>query len=92
MASPEFPETMADCIFQQGQYVTALQNWFKKLVPYRSCVEAAKRLLSGERVLKEASVVYQSGASQGSGVHSRFENSYYGTTYFCYSARPELYV
>ena len=55
------------------------------------CVEAAARLLSGERVLNEPSVVFQSGGVQGSGVYLELYSSYYGYTYLCYSSYPELY-
>lgn len=53
--------------------------------------EAAARLLSGERVLNEPSVVFQSGGVQGSGVYLELYSSYYGYTYLCYSSYPELY-
>lgn len=91
VASPEFPDTLEDCIFQTGQYSVASKTWFEVLVPFESCLVAAAKLLSGERVLNDETVVFQSGAEQGSGVHTSFYDEYYGTTYFCFSSRPELY-
>ena len=76
---------------QKGQYANANTDYFKNLAPFEPCVEAAARLLSGERVLNEPSVVFQSGGVQGSGVYLELYSSYYGYTYLCYSSYPELY-
>ena len=53
--------------------------------------EAAARLLNGERVLCEPSVVFQANARIGSGVFRELRDSLLGSTYLCYSSRPELY-
>ena len=89
--SPEFPDTIKEVIHAEGQYANANTDYFKNLTPFESCVEAAARLLSGERVLNEPSVVFQSGGVQGSGVYLELYSSYYGYTYLCYSSYPELY-
>lgn len=91
VASPEFPDTLRDCAFQPGQYTAADEGWFEVLLPFRDCVEAAYRLLSGERVLRDPSVVFQSGGVQGGGVALELTDSVYGSVYFCYTSRPELY-
>lgn len=91
VASPEFPDTIAGCIFQAGQYCGASESWYDTLTPYLSCVVAAKRLLSGERVLNEPSVVFQSNGPQGGGIFRELRDAYFGTTYLCYSTHPELY-
>ena len=91
VASPEFPDTLRDCAFQPGQYTAADEGWFEVLLPFRDCVEAAFRLLSGERVLRDSSVVFQSGGVQGGGVALELTDSVYGSVYFCYTSRPELY-
>ena len=91
VASPEFPDTLEEVVFQPGQYSAADRGWFAALIPFRSCLEAALRLLSGERVLNDPSVVFQSGGKQGSGVALELTDSVYGSTYFCYTNRPELY-
>jgi len=49
------------------------------------------RLLSGERVLDEPSVVFQSNGRLGSGVHKKLVDDQLGVTYLCYSSHPELY-
>ena len=89
--SPEFPDTIKEVIHAEGQYANANTDYFKNLTPFEPCVEAATRLLSGERVLNEPSVVFQSGGVQGSGVYLELYSSYYGYTYLCYSSYPELY-
>ncbi len=91
VASPEFPDTLEEVVFQPGQYSAADRGWFEALIPYRSCLEAALRLLGGERVLRDPRVVFQSGGKQGSGVALELTDSVYGSTYFCYTNHPELY-
>ena len=91
VASPEFPDTLEEVVFQPGQYSAASRSWFEALIPFRSCLEAALRLLNGERVLNDPAVVFQSGGRQGSGVALELTDSVYGSVYFCYSNRMELY-
>ena len=91
VASPEFPNTLEEVVFQPGQYSAADRDWFSVLIPYRSSVEAAFRLLCGERVLNDGSVVFQSGGRQGSGTALEMRDDIYGSVYFCYSNHPELY-
>ncbi|HIS44714.1 MAG TPA: cell wall hydrolase [Candidatus Scatomorpha merdigallinarum] len=91
VASPEFPNTLEEVVFQPGQYSAADRGWFEALIPFRSCLEAALRLLNGERVLNDVSVVFQSGGKQGSGVALELTDRVYGSTYFCYTNHPELY-
>lgn len=91
VASPEFPDTLEECIHQPGQYSGTDGAYFESLVPYLHCAQAAARLLGGERVLEDPSVVFQSGGPQGSGVCLELEDDCYGATYFCYSNYPERY-
>lgn len=91
MASPEYPDSMEGVIYQEGQYANVNTRYFEQLVPFRSCLEAAARLLSGERVLNDPTVVFQSGSKQGD-VHSAHYDSIYGYTYFCRSNNLELYA
>jgi hypothetical protein len=91
IASPEFPDTLEECVYQPGQYCGVGEYWFENLIPYRSCIIVAKRLLSGERVLNEPSVVFQSNGPQGGGVFCELEDEYFGSTYLCYTRYPELY-
>ena len=90
VASPEFPDTLEEVVYQYGQYVGADTPAFRDLLqPSRPCAEAALRLLLGERIL-EPRVVFAGHAVQGE-VHSVFRDFHYGSIYFCYTGHPELY-
>ena len=91
VASPEFPDTLADVICQEGEYpeVNAPSFW-RELTPTRPCVEAALRLLLGQRVL-QPQVVYQSSTPRGK-IHATYSDLRLGFTYFCESSHPELYL
>lgn len=91
VASVEFPDTIEEVVHQKGQYSNANTKWFSNMTPFEDCVDAAIRLLSGERIIDDGSVVFQSGGVQGSGIYLKLYDSYYGYTYLCYSNRPELY-
>lgn len=91
VASVEFPDTIEEVIHQKGQYSNANTKWFANMTPFEDCVDAAFRLLNGERLINDGSVVFQSGSRQGSGTYLKLYDSYYGYTYLCYSNRPELY-
>lgn len=90
-ASPEFPDSITEVIFQRGQYYNIHSNWFSSLIPYVECVDAAWRLLNGERVLDDPKVVFQANFAQGSGVALHLYDRLLGHTYFCYTSHPELY-
>jgi len=91
VASPEFPNTIAEVINQPGQYYNMSSGYFHKLRPNLRCVGAAKRLLEGERVLNDPSVVFQANFTQGSGTHTALYDKDLGWTYLCFSSKPELY-
>ncbi len=91
MSSPEFPDTMAEVISEPGQYSCAAVRDFSSLRPSFESVMAAKLLLEGERVIGDASVVFQSNFVLGSGIHTVLHDSRLGYTYLCYSSYPELY-
>ncbi len=91
MASPEFPDTMREVLEQPGQYYGRGSRYFDGLRPTPECASAARRLLEGERVLCAPSVVFQSNYRLGSGVFLEKRDKYLGSTYFCFSSRPELY-
>lgn len=90
VASPEFPDTIREVVMQPGQYGGQCAD-FQDLRPSRDCVEIALRLLTGERVLEEPSVVFQSNNRLGSGVYRKLTDEALGVTYLCYSSHPELY-
>ena len=91
VASPEFPDTMREVLEQPGQYYGKSSSYFNLLKPSAECVEAARRLLEGARVLGEPGVVFQSNYRLGSGVYLELKDQYLGSTYLCWSSFPELY-
>lgn len=91
VASPEFENTIKDVLEQPGQYYGKNSSYFNRLRPSERCVRLAIRLLEGERVLNDPSVVFQANFRQGGGVHTKFVDSQLGATYFCFSIRPHLY-
>ena len=91
VASPEFPGTVKEVIMQEGQYEGVNTDEFLYyLNPTEASVDAALRLLMGERLM-EPQVVFQANFPQGGGVYARYYDSLYGYTYFCSSSNPELY-
>jgi hypothetical protein len=91
VASPEFPDTIYECAHQKGQYSGVNSPQFETMNPTEDCVTAALRLLSGERVLNEPSVVFQANFKQGSGVFRTLSDDKLGKTYLCYSSHRNLY-
>lgn len=91
VASPEFPDTIEDVIYQSGQYYSRSSTYFANLRPSERCVDIAVDLLMGERYLNDSSVVFQANFVQGSGICQHFYDRYLGSTYFCYSSKPWLY-
>ena len=91
VASPEFPDTIPEVLEQPGQYYGKNNSYFENLRPTERCVRLAIRLLEGERVLNDPSVVFQANFKQGGGTHTKLVDDQLGATYFCYSIRPYLY-
>ena len=90
VASLEFPDTIEGCIFAPGQYYNVITGAFYGILPDYDSVIAATRLLYGERVLKDSSVVFQANFTQGE-VYTVLYDDLLGATYFCKSYHPELY-
>ena len=91
VASPEFPDSIHDVVYEPGQYQEVDTFEFAYvLMPTEECVNAARRLLEGERLM-EPWVVFQANFVQGGGVYSAYFDSELGYTYFCSSMHPELY-
>ena len=89
VASPEYPDSIHDVIYQKGQYACVNSARFTGLVPTKECVDAALRLLRGERRMVP-SVVFQSNDLQGE-PFTMYTDRRLGTTYFCLSENQELY-
>ena len=90
VASPEFPDTIHDVVYQRGQYGGVNTRYFANLNPNEHTVTLALRLLEGERSM-HPSVVFQAEFRQGSGSHTAYYDRYLGWVYFCYSSRTWLY-
>ena len=83
---------MREVIEQPGQYYGPSSTFFRNLRPSEEAARLAQRLLEGERVLNEPSVVFQANFPLGGGVFLHLIDSQLGSTYLCYSAHPELYA
>ena len=90
--SPEFADTIRDVLDSPGQYYPKGDAYFEDLRPSERCVRLAIRLLEGERVLNDPSVVFQANFKQGGGIHTKYVDDQLGATYFCYSIHPERYA
>ncbi|MBR1456474.1 MAG: cell wall hydrolase [Oscillospiraceae bacterium] len=95
VASPEYPDSLAAVVYQDGQYPAAATAAFQtETFPNRVSAQTAMRLLLGERVLTPA-VVIQSHQEATGEVYAKFCNRrgfLYTYTYFCASPHPELYA
>lgn len=90
--SPEFPNSLEECVYQRGQYHDVTGKKFQSLAPNKVSIRAAWNLLCGERIINDPAVVFQSGnKNNGSSVYLKIEDEILGTTYFCYSNHMELY-
>lgn len=91
VASPEFPDTMEECVKQPNQYSGADKGKFDRILPCEDSAIAAYRLMSGERLINDPSVVFQANFPQGSGVWRKLYDERLGYTYLCHSNRMDLY-
>ncbi len=89
VASPEFPDTIQGVVYQKGQYSVVNTARFASLAPRVECVDAALRLLQGERHMVPG-VVYQADYLQGE-LFSVYFDRRLGNTYFCLSENLDLY-
>ena len=88
--SPEYPNTIPDCIYSPGQYYSEEDKTFQSTLPYFDCVIAAKQLLSGDRILNDSSVVFQANFPQGE-IFQVLHDDLLGDTYLCKSSHTNLY-
>lgn len=77
-----FPDTLADVIFQAGQYACTWDGNYD-LEPSQEAVEVAKELLENGSAIDE-SVVWQAEFPQGSGVYDTIASPWGTVMYFCY--------
>lgn len=89
VASPEYPDSIHDVIYQKGQYIAVNDPDFDSIVPGEACAGVALRLIQGERRMVE-SVVFQSNTIQGE-LFTVYSDRRLGSTYFCLSPNQDLY-
>ena len=88
--SPEFPDTIHEVIYQEGQYHHAELGILHEVIPTEKSISAALRLLNGERVINDKRVVFQSNYILGE-IHQVIYDELLGYTYLCYSSNSSLY-
>ncbi|MBR1497847.1 MAG: cell wall hydrolase [Oscillospiraceae bacterium] len=91
VASPEFPGTLREVVAQPGQYYYDAERYLEGLSPDRPSIDAALRLLGGERVINNPAVLFQANTVLGGGVALELRDERLGSTYLCYSSHMELY-
>ena len=90
LASREFPDSIAEVIYQDGQFEGVHSEDFQcHTVPPRDCVEIALRLLQGERLL--APHVVHFSAEAKTEVYATFCDRQQNFTYFYESEYPRFY-
>lgn len=83
VASPYYPDTIYDVIYQPGQYAPTWDGSIYK-TPDARTIENARYLLENGSICP-ANVVGQNSIITGSGVYTSYRDSILGTTvYFCY--------
>ncbi len=95
VASPEFPNTIRDVIYQTDpiQYEPVWSDGWEDYIPSERYVRLALRLLDGECVFNDPSIVFQALFPQGSGtVCAYHDDDLDNDTYFCWSYEPDYYA
>lgn len=91
VASVEFPDTIIEVVFEKGQYHHVKYGLFDEIVPTEKSINVALRLLNGERVINDKSVVFQANFPQGNGIYAEIYDDLLGITYLCYSNNKGAY-
>jgi len=89
VASKDFPDTIREVAYQEGQYHHIKYGLFDEIVPTMKSVRTALRLLNGDRVINDKDVVFQANFPQGSGIYEIIHDNLLGNTYLCYSNNRE---
>lgn len=82
VSDDRFPDTLADVIFQPGQYACTWDGNYD-LTPSEEAVEAARFLLEEGSQL-DSSVVWQAEFVQGEGIYKTVTSPWGSIMYFCY--------
>lgn len=81
VASPKFPDTITEVLYQPGQYYAAMTGLY--YAPDERAQANARYLLENGSVLP-ADVLFQANFTQGTGVYHEYQDPYLGSSYFCY--------
>lgn len=81
VASPKFPNTITEVLYQPGQYYAAMTGLYYE--PNERAKENARYLLENGSVLP-ADVLFQANFKQGTGIYHEYQDPYLGSSYFCY--------
>lgn len=82
VSDDRFPDTLADVIFQPGQYACTWDGNYD-LTPSEEAVEVARFLLEEGSQL-DSSVVWQAEFVQGEGIYKTVTSPWGSIMYFCY--------
>lgn len=82
VADDRFPDTIADVIFQPGQYSCTWDGNYD-LAPSQEAIDVATELLTNGSAIDE-SVVWQAEFIQGNGVYDSIVSPWGTVMYFCY--------
>ena len=94
VASPEFPNTIREVLYQTDpiQYEPIWLTGWEEYIPPERYVRVALRLLEGERVMNDSSVVFQALFPQGSEIALTYHDyDLNNDTYFCRSYDLSFY-
>lgn len=95
VVSPEFPNTIREVLYQTDpiQYEPVWSDGWEDYIPTERYVRLALRLLEGERVFHDPSIVFQALFPQGSGIaYAYHDNDLNNDTYFCWTNYPDNYA
>lgn len=95
VASPEFPNTIREVLYQTApmQYEPVWSDGWGNYVPPERYVRLALRLLDGERVFNDPTIVFQALFPQGSGIAFTYhDDDLNNDTYFCWTSYPDSYA
>ena len=95
VASPEFPNTVQEVLYQTDpmQYQPVWEDGWEDYIPSERYVKLALRLLEGERVFNDPTIVFQALFPQGSGIAFTYhDDDLNNDTYFCWTSYPDCYA
>ena len=95
VASPEFPNTIREVLYQTNpmQYEPVWADGWEGYLPNERFVRLALRLLDGERIFDDPTIIFQALFTQGgSTVLAYHDDILDNNTYFCRTNYPDLYA